>query len=336
MEKVELYTISPHIIKNQKHFFKKKLKSVFSFGFLINLINLKTKIKILSWGLKTNQFIINSLKGIGLEIIYLEDGFYRSYNTGSQGDKSYSQVIDFSSIYYNSRKPSDLENILNFSILSNKKEIEMAREAISFIKYNKLSKYNNNNRLNDKIKTLRNILIVDQTFGDKSLKYGGVLSGLNIQQIVDDINYRYDKRYTIYIKVHPDVINGDKKSALGITDISKIVSKLKIVLIEENVNPVELMEEMEEINVLTSQMGFEALLLKKKVVTYGRPFYSGWGLTMDKHKFKTNRRSRTLSVEQLFLGACILYTNYINPKTEKKITIMEALESLRLEKINKF
>jgi len=335
MKEVEIYTISPHIIKNQQHFFKKKVKNIISFEFIMDLLDTKKSVKILSWGLKTNQFIINSLKNIGLEVMYLEDGFYRSYNTGPQGDRAYSQVMDYSGIYYNSKKPSDLENLLNLSIVSNEREISIARKAISFIKENKISKYNNNISLNDKIKTLRNILIVDQTFGDKSLKYGGVLSGVNIQKIVDDINNRYDDRYTIYIKVHPDVINGDKKSALGITDISKIESRLKIVLIEENINPIELMEEMEEVNVLTSQMGFEALLLNKKVITYGRPFYSGWGLTIDKNKFKSNRRKRVLTIEELFVGACILYTNYINTKTEEKITIMEALEKLRLEKVNK-
>jgi len=48
---------------------------------------------------------------------------------------------------------------------------------------------------------------------------------------------------------------------------------------------------------MTSLSGFEALLRDKKVVTYGSPFYAGWGLTED-HAV-TERRCRRRTLEEL-------------------------------------
>jgi capsular polysaccharide export protein len=62
---------------------------------------------------------------------------------------------------------------------------------------------------------------------------------------------------------------------------------------------------------MTSLSGFEALLRGKKVVTYGMPFYAGWGLTVD--KLFCERRQRALSLEELIAGALILYPIYVDP-----------------------
>ena len=43
---------------------------------------------------------------------------------------------------------------------------------------------------------------------------------------------------------------------------------------------------------MTSLLGFEALLRNKRVVTYGAPFYAGWGLTHDLGHPPTRRVAR--------------------------------------------
>ena len=43
----------------------------------------------------------------------------------------------------------------------------------------------------------------------------------------------------------------------------------------------ELLTVVDEVHVLTSLTGFEALLRGKMVICYGQPFYAGWGLTND-------------------------------------------------------
>ena len=41
------------------------------------------------------------------------------------------------------------------------------------------------------------------------------------------------------------------------------------------------LEVADEVHTMTSLVGFEALMRDLKVVCYGLPFYSNWGLTTD-------------------------------------------------------
>lgn len=62
---------------------------------------------------------------------------------------------------------------------------------------------------------------------------------------------------------------------------------------------------------MSSLTGFEALLRELKVVTYGMPFYAGWGLTTD--KLSCERRTRKLTLDQLVAATLILYPVYVEP-----------------------
>ena len=62
---------------------------------------------------------------------------------------------------------------------------------------------------------------------------------------------------------------------------------------------------------ITSLVGFESLLKRKKVFTYGLPFYAGWGLTDD--RISCPRRKRKLSLTELVAGSLILYPRYLDP-----------------------
>ena len=73
-----------------------------------------------------------------------------------------------------------------------------------------------------------------------------------------------------------------------------------------------LLADIDELHTLTSLAGFEALLRRRRVVVYGRPFYAGWGLTVD---MTGAGRGRRLALEQLVAGALILYPRYLDPVT---------------------
>lgn len=84
-------------------------------------------------------------------------------------------------------------------------------------------------------------------------------------------------------------------------------------------------------------MGFEAILADKEVITYGTPFYAGWGLTTDRHPFfnTQNAKERRLikkTKEELFYAAYIWYTHYINPDTKQQCSIEEAIKWLKENK----
>ncbi|HYP87590.1 MAG TPA: hypothetical protein VEQ59_05545, partial [Polyangiaceae bacterium] len=65
-----------------------------------------------------------------------------------------------------------------------------------------------------------------------------------------------------------------------------------------------------EVHTMTSLVGFEALLRGLPVVTYGQPFYAGWGLSDDRAPL--TRRTRRLSLDELVAGALLRYPRYVN------------------------
>ena len=87
-----------------------------------------------------------------------------------------------------------------------------------------------------------------------------------------------------------------------------------------------LLSSVDEVHVLTSLAGFEALLRWKKVTCYGQPFYAGWGLTDD--IVTPVRRTRRLTLDELVAGALILYPTYVSRVTGKFTTAERALDEL--------
>jgi capsular polysaccharide export protein len=79
---------------------------------------------------------------------------------------------------------------------------------------------------------------------------------------------------------------------------------------------------------MTSLTGFEALLLGKKVVTYGNPFYAGWGLTVDR-SLTCIGRQHALTIEGLIAATLICYPTYVSMTTGRFTTAERVLEELR-------
>jgi capsular polysaccharide export protein len=78
------------------------------------------------------------------------------------------------------------------------------------------------------------------------------------------------------------------------------------------VSTAALISGVDELHTMTSLAGFEALLRGCRVVVYGRPFYAGWGLTVDTLPFDRGRR---LTLDELVAGVLILYPRYLDPLT---------------------
>ena len=87
-----------------------------------------------------------------------------------------------------------------------------------------------------------------------------------------------------------------------------------------------LLERVDEVHVMTSLAGFEALLRGRKVVCHGQPFYAGWGLTQD--LLPVPRRGRELSLDALVAGALILYPRYFDTQGTACGTPEQTLQEL--------
>ncbi|SUU33986.1 capsule polysaccharide modification protein [Actinobacillus seminis] len=233
--------------------------------------------RVIGWGLKpTADRARKYAAKHHLPYIALEDGFLRSLGLGVNKYPTFSLVYDDLGIYYDTTKPSRLEMlILNFE--TNEKQLKEAENAKNLIVQYQLSKYNHALDFVHECSNHRHIvLVIDQTFGDMAVHYGQANEQdfqYMLQSAVDE-----NPEVEIWVKTHPDVLSKKKQGYL-----TTIAQHQRVTLLAKDVNPMSLLAYADTVYCVTSQMGFEALLLNKKVVTFGVPWFAGWGLTDDRH-----------------------------------------------------
>jgi capsular polysaccharide export protein len=276
---------------------------------------------ILTWGVKipTNHF------PKGSKVFRLEDGFIRSVGLGAELTPPLSWVIDNEGIYYDATTPSRLETILSQSEFP-ESLTSRAAHLKSEIIHSGITKYNLSHGRWIKPETaLRKILVPGQVETDASLAKGGAHIKTNLQ-LLQSVRNKNPDAWVIY-KPHPDVVAGLRKKGKTEKYFEEYCSQMVI-----NAPMNILLEGVDEVHTMTSLTGFEALLRGVKVVTYGMPFYAGWGLTQD--LFLSSevqaRRRRTLTLEELVAGTLILYPTYVSKENTLFITPEQALKELKI------
>lgn len=316
--KFDGYSSSINLIKNVKYFYN--IKKILQFTFVCK------EPTFYGWGRKESgkKAIELSTKFNG-KFKLLEDGFIRSVGLGVDGAKLLSIVEDDIGIYYDATSQSRLEKILSEHKFDNEL-IQESKWCIDFITTHNISKYNNAPNISKnliqkyELENSNNILIIAQTDGDASLVYGLGDKFSTIDMI--DAAIKENPNSNILLKIHPDVLSGKKKSDINISNLD---SKIKI--IAEDINPISLLKHINKVYTKTSGMGFEALMCGCECVCFGMPFYAGWGLSDDRVQAPL-RRNRTLSIEELFAGAYILYAKYIDAYTGQNTTLKRVLPQI--------
>ncbi|NHC03352.1 capsular polysaccharide biosynthesis protein [Acinetobacter sp. 187] len=284
---------------------------------------------VVGWGRKPSFYKAQAYaKQHGFQCLCLEDGFIRSLGLGKEGFQPLSLVVDRTGIYFDCTEPSDLERLI--AEPENADQNKRAYLAIQNIIEHKITKYNQKfNAISSAtlsaLKSRKNILMVDQTFGDQSIKFAGA-DEKTFKTMLQQA-HRNHPDATIWIKTHPDVLAG---KSLG--HFTKVDFDLPYVqVITENVNPFDLFEFFSDVYVVSSQMGFEALLAGKNVHCFGLPWYAGWGVTHDTYApmhLAKGRRKDQCSLEHLFACAYFKYARYVSPVTENSCTLEDILKIL--------
>lgn len=254
-----------------------------------------------------------------LRVVRLEDGFLRSVGLGAALVKPLSWVLDQRGVYYDATRPSDLEHILQTAEFTDslRARAVLLRERIVV---SRITKYNvGAGSWQAPLGARRIILVPGQVEHDASLKYGapGISSNVALLEAVRRVN---PDAYIAY-KPHPDVVAGLRARGEGEQAAEQWCNEIIL-----NVGMDALLPVVDEIHVMTSLSGFEALLRGKKVTCYGQPFYAGWGLTNDIIPVK--RRTRPLSIDELVAGALILYPRYVSRTSGNRISPEHALDEL--------
>lgn len=255
----------------------------------------------------------------GTRILRIEDGFLRSVGLGADLVRPLSWVVDGQGIYYDATQPSDLENLLAHGTFSEALCVRAASLRQRVIAGG-LTKYNVGHAAWQRPVTANRVVLVPgQVESDASLAFGapGVRSNMGLLQAV---RRACPDAYVVY-KPHPDVLarlrieGKDEKHAFRWCD--EVVT---------NVSMGDMLAAVDEVHVLTSLAGFEALLRGKHVVCYGQPFYAGWGLTRD--LVPHPRRQRQLTLDELVAGVLIAYPLYLSRDGRSLLTAEQALNTL--------
>ena len=286
---------------------------------------------IVGWAEKDNtQKARAYAKRKGLPYWRLEDGFLGYLSHPSRDKRRLSVVVDKTGIYYDAHTPSDLERMLNSDEWVTSELMARAENAMARIRRWRLSKYNQSPfdlsaELAGKLAAFKGpkVLVIDQTFGDKSISEGMASDDMFRTMLEDALEE--NPTALVIVKVHPDVLAGTKQGHFNIGRVEK-----RVLYVAEDAAPQALLEKVDQVYVVTSQMGFEGLIAGKKVTCYGLPFYAGWGLTHDKQLCEARIANRSLT--EVFAASYMLYSRYVDPYLGEPVEIECILDLLVAER----
>ena len=302
--------------------------------YLRSFLGFKSRMEnIIVWGKskKTDDYLCKVKN-----FISVEDGFVRSVGLGGELYPPYSLLFDKKGIHFDGARTSDLEDLLQKTLVE-EHELIRSRKLIDLIIKLNISKYNlkfkNQENLPNNIKSKDIIAVLGQVETDNSILYGvpnDTISKTNFS-LVQQVKKDYPNAYIIY-KPHPDVdlglrAKGQRESAINeVADFIAYKTTLE-----------DIFSKVNKVAVFTSLGGFEALIRGVSVITYGMPFYAGWGLTEDKlnnHAW-VKRRTKRLSLEELIFISLIKYPLYISLKFNCYVEIENVINELISKNNNK-
>jgi capsular polysaccharide export protein len=259
-------------------------------------------------------------------VIRVEDGFLRSVGLGADLVRPLSWVQDDMGIYFDATQPSRLEALLNHTRFDASLLLRAARLRMAVVAA-RLTKYNvGERRWQAPARDGRErVLVVGQVESDASIRWGGCTVTTN-EDLLRAARDAHPQAQILY-KPHPDVLAGlrDRRAAPGRPGW---VHNAEVVA---DVPMADLLDQVDVVHTISSLAGFEALLRGRRVVTWGLPFYAGWGLTDDRASSASPafaRRQRRLALDELVAATLILYPTYVSRVSGAFTTAERALAEL--------
>ncbi len=249
----------------------------------------------------------------GHAVWHVEDGFIRSVGRGLDHVPPWSLCLDRGA-YFDASRPSDLEQMLNRFKPGDLSDAERAtaRQLMETLKALRIDKYNlvstnpaSTSAPDDLLSIPADaILVLGQVEDDFSILRNSNAISTNaglLQRAMDENPGR-----PIFFKQHPDCVGIRKRPGYVALDAFGGVRE-----IPPSMPVAEAINSVETVYTISSLGGFEALMRGKKVITFGAPFYAGWGLTTDHVSFP--RRQNRLALDDLFYVAYVVYPHYFDP-----------------------
>jgi capsular polysaccharide export protein len=274
--------------------------------------------RLVVWAGRAPEQLAEQAKAMGAALFRMEDGFLRSRGLGSDFTPALSAVLDGTGVHYDPSAPSDLETLIQRGV----SEADRARGARlrARIVAAGLSKYNLGGAPAPDWPTDRDrILVLGQVEDDRSVLLGCESIRTNAA-LLTEVRRLNPDAFLIW-RDHPDVRAGNRIGVLP-PDAAALADARA-----DDLDVVACIEAADAVAVMTSLAGFEALIRGKRVLTFGRPFFAGWGLTQD--ALRVPRRTARPSVDDLVAAALILHPLHVAPngvpcEAEDLVTALEA------------
>jgi len=183
-----------------------------------------------------------------------------------------------------------------------------------------LSKYN----LHDETPPPRAgyVLMVDQTRGDASIRHSGATASTFAQMLAAAQDEHPGVR--IVIKTHPETQAGLRPGHFSASHVGGVVS-----LLTSPVSPWRLLDGAIAVYTVSSQLGFEAIIVGHRPRVFGQPFYAGWGLSADETPLP--RRTRVVTKAQMFAAAMILAPTWFDPCRDRLCSFETAVDQMEAD-----
>ncbi|PJG58406.1 beta-3-deoxy-D-manno-oct-2-ulosonic acid transferase, partial [Aeromonas cavernicola] len=286
------------------------------------------------WGQKANtRQIKQRAHALGLPYWQLEDGFIGYVGHPAKGGLALSLIADPVGIYYDARQPSQLEQLIatpcDSALLARAERLMADLVRFGITKYNcYASSEAHQAGSGDLLSRLQadprpRVLLVDQVAGDLSIP-GALASEADFLAMVAAAR-RAHPTARLLLRTHPDTRFSHRWRRRKRGVLARLAARdpalADLEVISEPCHPHALIGLVSAVYTVSSQLGFEALLLGKPVHCFGMPFYAGWGLTHDSQRCERRAQAVTalaaagqgISLPQLVAAALICYPRYLDP-----------------------
>ena len=277
---------------------------------------------LLAWGRRPSARRVERLgQRWNLPVWHLEDGFLRSCAKGRE-HPPLCLLVDDLGVHFDATAPSRLEHwIATAPTAAEARRAEAVRALWCRERLSKLNPARESPAPEQPF-----VLVVDQSPGDLSIPLGLADRGSfrrMLQAALDD-----HPNSLVVVKLHPDVL---RRGARGHFDPADL-DHPRIRLSADGLHPAALLEQAEAVYVVTSQMGFEALLWGRPVHCFGMPFYAGWGLTHDQLPAPERRRGVRPSLEALVHAALVRSPRCLDPHSLEPCPVETLMAAIGLQR----
>ncbi|MEM9047647.1 MAG: capsular polysaccharide biosynthesis protein [Pseudomonadota bacterium] len=241
----------------------------------------------------------------GLPLLTVEEAFLRGLKPGRSGSPPLGLLLDDLGVHFDAARPSRLEQILA--------QDDLADGAAALAQWRRLGLSKLNHWADMPAPAPGFVLVVDQLRGDAAIAGGGADAESFRAMLAAALAENPGRR--VLIRPHPSAGPGNRRGHFEAGVVDGAAADGRVAWLSPEIAPHRLLAAAHRVYVVTSQLGFEAILAGHRPRVFGLPFYAGWGLADEARR--TPRRTRHLNPAALFSGTMLRYPVWYDPFADR-------------------